>query len=56
MIIDFQAVHKERRIAEICERINLEFDGDGESPAWDRALRDYAEEIYTERMARREKK
>jgi hypothetical protein len=54
MIIDFREKHKEKRVAEICERINMEFDEDGDNPTWERALRSYAEEIYAERMARRE--
>lgn len=53
MIIDFLDKHRERRVAEICERINIEFDGDEQNPAWERALKAYAEEIYAERMARK---
>ena len=53
MIIDFLKKHKERRIDEICERINLDWDGEQNNPAWDRAVKSYAESIYKDRMERR---
>jgi hypothetical protein len=56
-VINFLDRHKEKAISEICDRLNIEWEEYGESsPAWDRAVRKYAEWIYRDRMNERRKK
>lgn len=53
MIIDFLKKHREKRVAEMAERINTSWEGDPESPSWNRAVKKYAEEVYEDHMKRR---
>ncbi len=55
-VYDFAAHHREKSVADISARINLDWDAaaDPESAAWDGAVRQYAGEIYETRMAERQ--
>lgn len=50
---DFAAHHRAKAVQEISERINLDWDASDPNSAWDRAVRQYASEIYEMRMADR---
>lgn len=52
---NFADYHRAKAVDEISQRINLDWDAsdDPASTAWDRAVRQYASEIYDMRMTER---
>lgn len=56
-VYSFAERHREFEVAKISGRISSGWDEvEGSNPAWDRAVKDYAADIYEQRMAERRAK